>query len=130
MTGPIEREFMADPRAPSAARAFAKTALPTLLDAPVPTALCDDVELVVSELVTNAVRAGSAVVTVSVSLERTRIVLRVRDEAVGWPAQRAAGSDDPGGRGLPLVSALCATWGVRLAETGKVVFAELAVPGS
>ncbi len=130
VSGPIEREFFADPHTPAAARAFAKATLGSLLAPPVPEALCDDVELVVSELVTNAIRAGSPVVGVAVGLERTRVVLRVRDEAVGWPAQRTPGSDDPGGRGLPVVSALSATWGVRLAETGKVVFAELAVPAS
>ena len=130
MTGPIEREFVADPHTPAAARAFAKATLGSLLPPPIPDALSDDVELVVSELVTNAIRAGSPVIGVEVGVERTRVVLRVRDEAVGWPAQRASGSDDPGGRGVPLVSALSATWGVRLAETGKVVFAELAVPVS
>jgi anti-sigma regulatory factor (Ser/Thr protein kinase) len=130
VTGPIEREFVADPHTPATARAFVKHTLGTLLPTPVPDALSDDVELVVSELVTNAIRAGSPVVGVAIGLERTRVVLRVRDEAVGWPAQRTSGSDDPGGRGLPLVSALSATWGVRLAETGKVVFAELAVPAS
>jgi anti-sigma regulatory factor (Ser/Thr protein kinase) len=128
VTGPIEREFVADPRAPASARAFAKDALPDLLDSSVPGALVDDMELIISELVTNAVRAGSPTVIVSLSMERTRVVVRVRDEAVGWPQQRTSGSNDPGGRGLPLVAALSATWGVRLAETGKVVFAELAVP--
>jgi anti-sigma regulatory factor (Ser/Thr protein kinase) len=125
-----EREFEADPRAPAAARVFAKAALAELLERPSPTALCDDLELVVSELVTNAVRAGSPVVTVAVSLERTRIVVRVSDHAVGWPEEREAAADDPGGRGLPLVSALSASWGVRLIESGKVVWAELAVPAA
>jgi anti-sigma regulatory factor (Ser/Thr protein kinase) len=128
VTGPIERDFLADPRAPAAARAFAKAAVPDLLDGSVPVALVEDLELIISELVTNAVRAGSPTVIVSLSLERTRVVVRVHDEAVGWPQQRNSHSEDPGGRGLPLVAALSATWGVRLAETGKVVFAELAVP--
>ncbi len=128
MAGQTEREFDADARAPAAARVFAKSALDDLLNAPPPAGLCDDVELVVSELVTNAVRAGSPTVIVSVSLERTRIVVRVKDHAVGWPEERRAAVDDPGGRGLPLVSALSASWGVRLVETGKVVWAELAVP--
>lgn len=130
MAGKSEHTFDADPRTPSAARAFAKDALADLLDTRVPQALCDDVELVVSELVTNAVRAGSPTVDVSVSLERTRIVLRVSDHAVGWPEERIAAVDDPGGRGLPLVSALSASWGVRLVSGGKIVWAELAVPAA
>ncbi|HEU5267202.1 MAG TPA: ATP-binding protein [Jatrophihabitans sp.] len=126
----MNREFIAEPLTPSVARVFAKTALPQLLGGPPPEGLSDDLELVVSELVTNAVLAGTPTVAVSLSLERTRVVVRVRDEASGWPQQRAATADDPGGRGLLLVAALSATWGVRLAETGKVVFAELAVPAA
>ena len=130
MAAQTEREFDADARAPAAARVFAKATLDGLLGARAPQALCDDVELVVSELVTNAVRAGSPTVNVSSSLERTRIVVRVSDQAVGWPEERDAAVDDPGGRGLPLVSALSASWGVRLVETGKIVWAELAVPAA
>lgn len=128
MVRELNREFVAEPHAPAAARAFAKAALPQLLDRPPPQALCDDLELIVSELVTNAVRADSPTVALSLSVERTRVVVRVRDDGSGWPRQRTATLDDPGGRGLPLVAALSATWGVRLAPTGKVVFAELAVP--
>ena len=130
MAAQTEREFDADARAPAAARVFAKATLDGLLGTRAPQALCDDVELVVSELVTNAVRAGSPTVNISMSLERTRIVVRVSDQAVGWPEERDAAVDDPGGRGLPLVSALSASWGVRLVETGKIVWAELAVPAA
>ncbi len=129
MAAQTEREFVAGPRAPGVARSFAKATLAALL-APVPPTLYDDLELIVSELVTNAVRAGSPTVRVALSVERTRVVVRVSDEAAGWPQQRAAGVNDPGGRGLPLVSALSATWGVRPAACGKVVWAELAVPAT
>jgi len=95
---------------------------------PVPSSLCDDLELVVSELVTNAVRAGSPSIGVSMALEGDRLVLRVSDEAGGWPEPRDADVYDTGGRGLPLVSAISASWGVRLSGTGKVVWAELLVP--
>lgn len=128
MSEQVEQEFLATPRAPGAARAFATAALGDLLAVTVPAELCSDLELVVSELVTNAVRAGSPTVLVSLGLERSRVVVRVRDDAAGWPEPRAASAEDPGGRGLPLVGALCATWGVRAAESGKVVWAELAVP--
>lgn len=128
MPGDVAHEFAGDAQAPAAARGFAKSALAGLLPTPVPTALCDDVELVVSELVTNAVRAGSPTVTVQVSVEDTSLVVRVSDEARGWPEERTAGARDTSGRGLPLVSALTAAGGVRIAEHGKVVWAALALP--
>jgi hypothetical protein len=67
-------------------------------------------------------------VRVGVGLEDDRIRLHVSDEAEGWPESRQASVYDTGGRGLPLVSALSSAWGVRLVPTGKVVWAELAVP--
>jgi anti-sigma regulatory factor (Ser/Thr protein kinase) len=135
-----DQEFAGDPRSPSAARAFAKDALAELLGPATSDVLRDDVELVVSELVTNAVRAGSARVLVSIEGVPTdtgsgedgrgTVVIRVSDDAEGWPEQREAGIHDPGGRGLPLVSALSQAWGVRLTGTGKVVWAELTMPAS
>jgi anti-sigma regulatory factor (Ser/Thr protein kinase) len=130
VAGQTEREFVTDSRTPAAARSFAKAALTELLGRSVSPDLSGDLELIVSELVTNAVRAGSPRIRISIGLERTRVVVRVVDEAAGWPSRRAAGIDDPGGRGLPLVNALSATWGVRRAGAGKVVWAELAVPAA
>lgn len=123
-----QREFAGDAASPAAARSFAKAALSDLLQQSVPPMLCDDLELIVSELVTNAVRAGSPTVVVSVGTQEGRIVVRVSDEAAGWPEQHEATIHDIGGRGLPLVSALSETWGVRMADTGKVVWAELKIP--
>ncbi|MEO9138128.1 MAG: ATP-binding protein [Jatrophihabitans sp.] len=133
MAAPIERILPAAPGAPRTARGFATTAVSRLLPAPIAHALCEDIELVVSELVTNAVRAGSDTVTISVEhvpgeLGDDKIVLRVTDNATGWPEQRDAGVHDVTGRGLTLVSAICSAWGVRLIATGKIVWAELAIP--
>lgn len=129
MAAPTEQRFAGESASPAAARGFATSVLNELLPAPIARTLCDDIELVVSELVTNAVRAGSPAIHVAVAHENNRIVVRVRDEAPGWPEQRDAGVSDPTGRGLALVSAICAAWGVRLAANGKIVWAELAVPG-
>jgi anti-sigma regulatory factor (Ser/Thr protein kinase) len=123
--GRKEHQFAGDPRSPGAARHFAKAALTELLDPPVPPELYDDVELVVSELVTNAVRAGSPTVLVTIENAAGKVIVQVADQAEGWPEQRDAGIHDPGGRGLPLVSAVSQSWGVRMAATGKVVWAEL-----
>lgn len=123
---PIEREFSGDPFAPAEARAFVIGALGTELGAPVTFPVRDDIELVVSELVTNAVRAGSATVRVAVEVAGRRAALRIGDDAPGWPKQRAASIHDVSGRGLALVAAICSAWGVRLTgQTGKIVWAEI-----
>lgn len=130
-----ECELAADPAAPAAARHFVKSALEKLLRSSPPASFYDDVQLVISELVTNAVRAGSPRIGISLGLKGKHILLQVTDHAVGWPEQRETGLAEPGGRGLPLVNALSASWGVRAARsgsngdpTGKVVWAELPVP--
>ena len=124
-----EHVFAGDPRSPAGARSFIKSSIGELLGRPAPDRLCDDLQLVVSELVTNAVRAGSPRIRVSLALEDDRAIVRVSDEAGGWPEPRIADVYDIGGRGLPLVSAISASWGVRLSGTGKVVWAELRLPG-
>jgi anti-sigma regulatory factor (Ser/Thr protein kinase) len=121
------QHFAGDSSSPAAARGFARQ---VLAEPPAATSpdLHDDVELVVSELVTNAVRAGATSITVEVELEAGRVLIRVRDDARGWPAARDADLLDPGGRGLPLVGAVSANWGVHEAPAaggGKVVWAEL-----
>jgi anti-sigma regulatory factor (Ser/Thr protein kinase) len=128
MSDTAEQVFAGDPRSPAAARGFARASLADLLDRAAPDPLCDDLELVVSELVTNAVRAGSPNVGVAISVDGDRLVVRVSDEAGGWPEPRDADIYDTGGRGLPLVSAISTSWGVRMSGAGKVVWAELRIP--
>jgi anti-sigma regulatory factor (Ser/Thr protein kinase) len=128
LPAPTELELVGDSSSPAAARSFAKSALSALLSTPVPASLCDDLELVVSELVTNAVRAGSPTVRIEMALEGDAVMIRVGDSATGWPEAREAGIHDTGGRGLPLVSAVSSSWGVRISEHGKTVWAALAIP--
>lgn len=130
MSTPAEREFPGDTSSPARARGFATSALVELLPALVVPTVSEDIELVVSELVTNAVRAGSATITVSIARDDDRVAVQVRDTAPGWPAQRSASIHDVSGRGLALVSAICASWGVRLVPGGKTVWAELEVPAT
>lgn len=123
-----EREFMATVAAPGEARLFAAEILPELLAGQVG-GLLDDVQLVVSELVTNAVRAGSPTIRLDIApTPDGRLAIRVTDVAGGWPRPRAATAEDPGGRGLALVSAVASAWGARREERGKTVWAELTVP--
>ncbi|MGW1000076.1 SpoIIE family protein phosphatase [Streptomyces sp. NPDC002520] len=84
-------------------------------------------ELVLSELLTNAVRYGSEPIHVRLIHDRT-LICEVSDGSSTSPHLRYAATTDEGGRGLFLVSQLSERWGTRYTPTGKVIWAELAVP--
>jgi anti-sigma regulatory factor (Ser/Thr protein kinase) len=83
--------------------------------------------LLVSELVTNAIRhaKGIDVVTVNLHAGRTWLRIEVQDTDRHWPQPRIPGRHDDSGFGFILVNALASNWGVRETETGKAVWAEL-----
>jgi len=83
--------------------------------------------LLVSELVTNAVRhaRGIDVVTVNLHAGRTWLRIEVHDTDRHWPQPRIPGRLDESGFGFILVDALASNWGVRETEAGKAVWAEL-----
>jgi anti-sigma regulatory factor (Ser/Thr protein kinase) len=84
--------------------------------------------LLVSELVTNAVRhaRGIDVVTVNLHAGRTWLRIEVQDtDRRRWPQPRIPGRLDESGFGFVLVDALASNWGVRETEAGKAVWAEL-----
>ncbi|MFD4031657.1 SpoIIE family protein phosphatase [Streptomyces sp. NPDC058637] len=90
--------------------------------------LADEVELLVSEVVTNAVRYAERPVTLR--LLRTDILrCEVGDDSPQLPRQRRARETDEGGRGLFLVNRLARRWGATRLSTGKVVWFEMATPG-
>jgi GAF domain-containing protein/PAS domain-containing protein/anti-sigma regulatory factor (Ser/Thr protein kinase) len=80
-------------------------------------------ELILSELLTNAIRYGAPPVRVRMLLGRT-LVLEVSDGSNTSPRLRRAAITDEGGRGLFLVSQFADRWGTRYAATGKVLWAE------
>ncbi|WP_223281071.1 SpoIIE family protein phosphatase [Streptomyces antnestii] len=84
------------------------------------------VELVVSELVTNAIRYGSPPVSLRVlrDLDRT-LICEVSDGGHTSPHLRRAGNEDEGGRGLFLVAQLTDMWGTRYGRQGKTIWAEI-----
>ena len=91
--------------------------------------LAADAELVVSELVTNALLHGDGQCEFRVSLSDAALRIQVIDAGAGMPDPRTVGQRDEHGRGLLLVSALCAAWGVEaLPGGGKMVWAELLRP--
>ncbi|MFK4223726.1 SpoIIE family protein phosphatase [Streptomyces sp. NPDC019890] len=86
--------------------------------------LSDSVELLVSEVVTNAVRYAERPVTLR--LLRTDVLrCEVGDDSPQLPRQRRARDTDEGGRGLFLVNRLARRWGATRLSTGKVVWFEL-----
>jgi anti-sigma regulatory factor (Ser/Thr protein kinase) len=85
--------------------------------------------IVVSELVTNAVRHASGAIHVTAMLRRGRLHLVVRDASPDPPRRsepalrhRAGVSLDLGGRGIPLLDAVCRSWGHLSSDTGKAVW--------
>jgi serine phosphatase RsbU (regulator of sigma subunit)/anti-sigma regulatory factor (Ser/Thr protein kinase) len=85
----------------------------------------DKMVLLVSELVTNAVRFAAGPVTVRLTRAGNRLLCEVGDTGNGRPRLRRGDLLDDGGRGLSIVHRLTTRWGVRWTDTGKVVWAEV-----
>jgi len=85
-------------------------------------------ELLVSELVTNAIRYSQGDVTLRLVNERA-LVCEVLDNSAALPRLRQANSDDENGRGLQVVRQLSSRWGARRTPSGKVVWCEQPLPG-
>ena len=106
--------------------------------------VADSVELVVSELATNAVcastdpdgrprydaKTGLSRIGLRLSSDRACVLVEVWDQDPRIPITKTAGPADESGRGLMLVEALCEGWGCDTSPgwDGKVVWAEVEVP--
>jgi stage II sporulation SpoE-like protein/histidine kinase-like protein len=86
-------------------------------------------ELLVSELVTNAVKYSRGDVTLRLVNERA-LVCEVLDSSGALPRLRSPNGDEESGRGLQVVRQLSQRWGARRTATGKVVWCEQPLPGS
>jgi len=84
-------------------------------------------ELLVSELVTNAVRYAQGKIGLRLVLEGG-LVIEVLDDSAALPRLRHPDDSDERGRGLQVVSQLAQRWGARRAVSGKVVWCELPLP--
>lgn len=112
-----------EPRSVGRAREYARTQLVAWGLEP----LVDTAELLVSELVTNALRYGEGEIRLRLLLDRT-LVCEVWDAGLVQPRRRRARDTDEGGRGLQLVGLLSAGWGSRRTPRGKTVWFELPLP--
>ncbi|MFD8258351.1 SpoIIE family protein phosphatase [Streptomyces griseoluteus] len=114
-----------EPRSVGRAREYARAQLLSWDLEP----LVDTTELLVSELVTNALRYGEGEIRLRLLLDRT-LVCEVWDAGLVQPRRRRARDTDEGGRGLQLVGLLSAAWGSRRTPRGKTVWFELPLPGA
>ncbi|MFJ8675299.1 SpoIIE family protein phosphatase [Streptomyces sp. NPDC093589] len=80
-------------------------------------------ELIVSELVTNAVRYACAPITLRLIKEQ-RLICEVADPSQTQPHLRRARVTDEGGRGLFLIAQLTHRWGSRYTTSGKAIWTE------
>lgn len=90
--------------------------------------LIDDCVIVVSELVTNAINAGSTEIGLNIVVHRDHIRIETDDTAPGHPQPRSANPDDNHGRGLRVITHLSRDWGVDSSTHGKRVWADIAIP--
>ncbi|GAA5040565.1 serine phosphatase RsbU (regulator of sigma subunit)/anti-sigma regulatory factor (Ser/Thr protein kinase) [Thermocatellispora tengchongensis] len=87
-------------------------------------------ELVVSELVTNAIRYGGAPVGLRLIRDGGTLICEVSDPSSTQPRLRRARDTDEGGRGLFLVAQLSTRWGSRYTHTGKTIWTEQPITGA
>ncbi|MFE0376514.1 SpoIIE family protein phosphatase [Streptomyces inhibens] len=86
-------------------------------------------ELIVSELVTNAIRYASAPIRLRMIRDRT-LTCEVSDGSSTAPRVRHPRATDEGGRGLLLVAQFAERWGARYTAEGKTVWAEQKIDGA
>ena len=101
----------------------------TLIDAGLGMDTIETAALLATELVANVVlHASSPSLTLDVDIDLTRVHIEVGDGDDTFPLRPLREPPDTEhGRGLQLVDALSARWGVRSADVGKVVWFELPV---
>lgn len=108
---------------PSCARRFLRQVLADCCDG----RTVDAAELMVSELVTNAVVHGGTAVDVTVvgGPHAVRVEVSDRGRSTFDPSTVLSSSTAEGGRGLAIVAACAARWGTRRREPGTTVWFEL-----
>jgi anti-sigma regulatory factor (Ser/Thr protein kinase) len=111
--------FDPTPESVAEARRLVRDVLPQL-----PSSVARCVELVVSELATNAVRHARTRYELAVHLVPT-VRVEVADGSPALPVRRTPQVTDEGGRGLLIVERCTRRWGVIERPSGKVVWADV-----
>ncbi|GAA2726570.1 ATP-binding protein [Actinocorallia aurantiaca] len=116
------------PPVPSVAR-DSRAVLRELLDRWELAELYESASLVLTELVSNAIRSEKPIGVAFSRRDSASLRVEVRDSGSGLPEAVAAEDDEESGRGLLLVGALAVEWGWRPIPDGKIVYAVLSLEG-
>ena len=109
MSGRVDADVPCDPQAPAIARRLVRDHL----GATAARAVRAEAELIVSELVTNAVLHGVGPIRVLLAIDDDVVRGEVIDQGTGFEVEiRERGADEVSGRGLWLVASLARRWGV------------------
>jgi anti-sigma regulatory factor (Ser/Thr protein kinase) len=119
-------ELHPSPSSPARARRFLSE---RSTDWSLPELLSEQLALVASELVTNAVLHAHTPLTLTVELRDDRVRVSVRDRSSAPAALRHYRRDALTGRGLGVIAAVSQAWGVEPARDGKVIWAEFDLAG-
>jgi anti-sigma regulatory factor (Ser/Thr protein kinase) len=112
----VSRRFPCRAASVTAARLFVRDALSEQ-----PSDTAESAELLTSELATNCVQHAGTAFELEVRAD-DEIRIEVRDRGDGTPRVRSPALRDPSGRGLQIVAALAADWGVVPGDRGKTVW--------
>jgi anti-sigma regulatory factor (Ser/Thr protein kinase) len=124
----LSAEYPSAPEAPQAARRLVADALE--LAGHVSATLQQDAELLMSELVTNAVIHAQPPISVAVQCDQSGVRIAVRDRSSALPRPGHRSEMTGLGLGLQIVAAIAGDWGVEPASDGKTVWAKLLGAGS
>ncbi|UNZ17625.1 ATP-binding protein [Streptomyces sp. 891-h] len=128
----IKTTLPATPQTAAAARDYARRTIAHYAPA-MPADRIDDLCLVVSELVSNAIRYGTEPgdrIGFALVIGAARVRVEVRDPVRRRPRPRPVSSERTRGRGLLVVAALAESWGTEERPMGKAVWADLVWPTS
>lgn len=119
-----QRSFPSRLETPAEGRAFIVETISARL--PTATRVCEDAQLMASELLTNSVKAGARTVTIALSADESVLRLEVSDDGGGAPTVRSPTEQDVSGRGLLIVATVADRWAI-VVEPGvrTAVWAEL-----
>jgi anti-sigma regulatory factor (Ser/Thr protein kinase) len=87
--------------------------------------LADTAELLVSEVVTNALRHTRGPLRLNLRVQDSRLACEVEDTEPAGPVRHVADTDAEGGRGTELLDQLADAWGNTRTPTGKTIWFEL-----